>query len=93
MNCYLHGSVCWRESKSDSVGECGDIVADVERECDPGLEEAVKSIIFAAPRTEVKELKAVRELLVAKYGKEFTLAAMENSDGKVSERASLRCIS
>ena len=56
------------------------------KECDPGLEEAVKSIIHAAPRTEIKELLQARQLLVEKYGKDFALEAVENSDGKVSER-------
>jgi vacuolar protein sorting-associated protein IST1 len=57
------------------------------KECDPGLEEAVKSIMYAAPRIEgVKELSTVRQLLAEKYGKEFTLEAVENSDGKVSQR-------
>lgn len=57
------------------------------KECDPGLEEAVKSIIYAAPRIEgVKELGIVRALLAEKYGKEFTLMAVENGDGKVPER-------
>ena len=57
------------------------------KECDPGLEEAVKSIMYAAPRVEgVKELTTVRQLLAEKYGKEFTLEAVENSDGKVSQR-------
>ena len=56
------------------------------KECDPGLEEAVKSIIYAAPRTDIKELQQVRLLLVEKYGKEFALEAIENSDGKVAER-------
>jgi vacuolar protein sorting-associated protein IST1 len=57
------------------------------KECDPGLEEAVKSIIYAAPRVEgVKELSMVRQLLAEKYGKEFTLEAVENSDKKVSQR-------
>jgi vacuolar protein sorting-associated protein IST1 len=57
------------------------------KECDPGLEEAVKSLIYAAPRVEgVKELTMVRQLLAEKYGKEFTLEAVENSDGKVSQR-------
>lgn len=61
------------------------------KECDPGLEEAVKSIIFAAPKIEgVKELSIVRQLLAEKYGKEFTMQAMENSDGKVSERVTSR---
>ncbi|CAI6089898.1 hypothetical protein V2G26_006638 [Clonostachys chloroleuca] len=54
--------------------------------CDPGLEEAVKSIIYAAPKTEIKELGVVRNLLAEKYGKEFALTAVDNLDGKVSER-------
>lgn len=56
------------------------------KECDPGLEEAVKSIIHAAPRTDIKELQQTRQLLLEKYGKDFALQAMENSDGKVAER-------
>lgn len=57
------------------------------KECDPGLEEAVKSLMYAAPKVEgVKELGMVRALLAEKYGKEFTLAAVENRDGKVPER-------
>jgi len=57
------------------------------KECDPGLEEAVKSLMYAAPRVEgVKELSTVRALLAEKYGKEFTMEAVENSDGKVSKR-------
>jgi vacuolar protein sorting-associated protein IST1 len=54
--------------------------------CDPGLEEAVKSIIYAAPKTEIKELHQVRQLLAEKFGKDFALTAVENSDGKVSEK-------
>ncbi|KAI0861933.1 DUF292-domain-containing protein [Xylaria cubensis] len=54
--------------------------------CDPGLEEAVKSIIYAAPRTEIKELQQVRALLGERFGKDFVLAAMENTDGSVSEK-------
>lgn len=53
--------------------------------CDLGLEEAVKSLIYAAPRTDVKELQNVRMLLVDKYGKEFALEAME-PDSHVSEK-------
>ncbi|KAL8856058.1 MAG: hypothetical protein Q9178_007314 [Gyalolechia marmorata] len=56
------------------------------KECDPGLEEAIKSIIHAAPRTDVKELQQARQLLVEKYGKDFALEAVENRDGKVAER-------
>ncbi|KAF3935971.1 hypothetical protein ABW19_dt0208947 [Dactylella cylindrospora] len=58
------------------------------KEVDPGLEEAIQSIIYAAPRTDVKELQQVRNLLVEKYGKEFALVAMENLDGKVADRVS-----
>jgi len=54
--------------------------------CDAGLEEPVKSIMYAAPRTEIKELQQVRVILAEKYGKEFTLQATDNSDGKVSEK-------
>ncbi|KAH0537717.1 hypothetical protein FGG08_005524 [Glutinoglossum americanum] len=56
------------------------------KECDPGLEEAIKSIIYAAPRTDVRELQQARALLVEKFGKEFALQAVENSDGMVAER-------
>ncbi|QIW99817.1 hypothetical protein AMS68_005335 [Peltaster fructicola] len=55
------------------------------KECDPGLEEAVKSVIYAAPKIEgVKELSMVRQLLAEKYGKDFTVAAMDGD--KVPER-------
>lgn len=54
--------------------------------CDPGLEEAVKSIMYAAPKTEIKELQQVRILLAERYGKEFLHAAMENADSKVSPK-------
>lgn len=56
------------------------------KECDAGLEEAVKSIIYAAPRTEIKELHQSRALLVEKYGKDFGLEAANNTDDKVAER-------
>ncbi|KAL1595012.1 Vacuolar protein sorting-associated protein ist1 [Paraconiothyrium brasiliense] len=51
---------------------------------DPALEEAVRSIIYAAPRTEIKELHAVRALLVEKFGKDIALASMEGEG--VAER-------
>jgi vacuolar protein sorting-associated protein IST1 len=54
--------------------------------CDPGMEEAVKSIMYAAPRIEVREVQQVRLLLAEKYGKEFAKQAQDNSDGKVSEK-------
>lgn len=54
--------------------------------CDAGLEEPVKSIMYAAPRTDIKELQQVRLLLAEKYGKEFALQAADNADGKVAEK-------
>jgi len=56
------------------------------REPDPGISEGVCSIIHAAPRTELKELHVLRDLLMHKYGREFSLAVMENRDGCVSDR-------
>lgn len=51
---------------------------------DPALEEAVRSIIYAAPRTEIKELQAVRGLLIDKFGKDVAVASMEGEG--VAER-------
>ncbi|KAM6498596.1 DUF292 domain containing protein [Amanita muscaria] len=56
------------------------------REPDPGISESVYSIIHAAPRTEIKELHVLREILMHKYGRDFSLAAIENRDNCVSER-------
>ncbi|PNS17578.1 Vacuolar protein sorting-associated protein IST1 [Sphaceloma murrayae] len=60
------------------------------KDCDAGLVEAVQSLIYAAPRTEIKELHSVRVLLAEKFGKEFALAASENTDGLVSARVTER---
>jgi vacuolar protein sorting-associated protein IST1 len=51
---------------------------------DPALEEAVRSIIYAAPRTEIKELQTVRALLVDKFGKDVAIASMDGEG--VAER-------
>ncbi|KAK0199044.1 regulator of Vps4 activity in the MVB pathway-domain-containing protein [Armillaria mellea] len=56
------------------------------REPDPAISEGVCSIIFSAPRTEVKELHVLRDILMHKYGREFSITVMENHDGRVSER-------
>ncbi|KAG9028494.1 hypothetical protein FRB95_006395 [Tulasnella sp. JGI-2019a] len=56
------------------------------RDPDPAISEAICSIIHAAPRTEVKELHVLREMLTHKYGREFTVAVMENKDSCVNER-------
>ena len=44
----------------------------------------MRSIIYAAPRTEIKELHQVRAYLVEKFGKDVAVAAMEGEG--VAER-------
>ncbi|CAE6445981.1 unnamed protein product [Rhizoctonia solani] len=56
------------------------------REPDPGVKEGVCSIIYASPRTEIKELHVLREMLMSKYGREFAIGVMDNKDNCVSER-------
>jgi len=56
------------------------------RSPDPGVSEGVCSIIYAAPRTELKELHVLRDILMHKYGRDFSVAVMDNKDGCVSER-------
>lgn len=46
-------------------------------ELDQGLEEAVRSLIYASTRVEVKEVTVVAALLGSKYGKEFVKEAQE----------------
>lgn len=57
-----------------------------KKECDAGLEEAVKTIIYAAPHTDVKELSVIRDVLAHKFGPEFTQAAVTNEDGIIPEK-------
>lgn len=59
--------------------------------CDAGLQEAVQSIIYASPYTEVKEITQLRDILVHKYGIEFGKNASSNTDKKVPERITSRC--
>ena len=56
------------------------------KECDPGLEEAVKTIIYSALRTEVKELHTIREILIHKFGKDFSKDAIDNVGGIVPQK-------
>ena len=80
------------------------------REIDPGVSEAVASIIHAAPRqapfsslylsnsvltleslysTELKELHILREMLMSKAGRDYAIAAIDNTDSLVPERVRL----
>ncbi|TNY21410.1 regulator of Vps4 activity in the MVB pathway-domain-containing protein [Rhodotorula diobovata] len=58
------------------------------KDIDPGVQEAVAGIIHAAPRTELKELHVLREMLMSKGGRDFAIACIENTSGIVPERVS-----
>ncbi|KAG9313964.1 DUF292-domain-containing protein [Chiua virens] len=62
------------------------------REPDQGIKEGVCAIIHAAQRTEVKELHVLRELLVTKYGREFTTAVLENRGDCVNNRVARKLV-
>lgn len=58
------------------------------REIDPGLEEAIATIIWVTPRlqSEVPEFKVVSDQFTAKYGKVFSEACRSDSLENVSEK-------
>ena len=56
------------------------------REPDPAVVEGVNSVIYAAPRTELRELHILRDLLMHKYGREYSAGVMENRDNCVTDR-------
>uniref|UniRef100_A0A8C4QEQ1 IST1 homolog n=1 Tax=Eptatretus burgeri TaxID=7764 RepID=A0A8C4QEQ1_EPTBU len=58
------------------------------KELDPGLEESISSLIWAAPRlqSEVLELKVVSDQLCSKYSKEYGKLCRSNQNGTVNER-------
>ncbi|KAL8278717.1 hypothetical protein RQP46_008786 [Phenoliferia psychrophenolica] len=56
------------------------------REVDPGVAEAVAGVIHAAGRTELKELHILRDMLMSKYGRDYSLDVLENVGGCVSTR-------
>lgn len=57
------------------------------RELDPGLAEAVSTVIWAAPRlAEISELNIVANQLCHKYSKEYGNLCRTNQIGTVSER-------
>ncbi|CAD1813288.1 unnamed protein product [Candida parapsilosis] len=59
--------------------------------CDPSLLEAVSSLIYAAHSTDLKEIVAIRDILIYKYGAEFGKEALENKEGHVPEKIVRRC--
>lgn len=53
-------------------------ILETQKECPSELQEAIASIIFAAPRSsDLPELIQIRNLFTMKYGKEFVSAASE----------------
>jgi len=56
------------------------------REPDPGVSEAIISIVYSAHRTEVKELHYIRESFMHRYGRDWSILVMENVDDRVSAR-------
>lgn len=53
-------------------------ILESQRECPPELQEAIASIIFAAPRcSDLPDLLQVKNLFTTKYGKEFVSAVCE----------------
>ncbi|EGV62839.1 Vacuolar protein sorting-associated protein ist1 [Yamadazyma tenuis] len=59
--------------------------------CEESLLEAVYSVIYSAPHSELKELTQLRELLIYKFGPEFGKKAIENDGGHVPEKILKRC--
>ncbi|XP_068609730.1 IST1 homolog [Brachionichthys hirsutus] len=58
------------------------------KDLEPGLQEAVSTLIWAAPRlqSEVNELKIVSDQLCAKYSKEYGKLCRTNQIGTVNDR-------
>ncbi|XP_020582123.1 uncharacterized protein LOC110025805 isoform X2 [Phalaenopsis equestris] len=53
-------------------------IIDSQKSCPIDLKEAITSVIFASPRcADIPELTDVKKQLVAKYGKEFVISALE----------------
>jgi len=54
--------------------------------CDESILEAASSIIYASGSCEVQELQVIKDLLGAKYGKDFVQNALHNKNNVVQER-------
>ena len=53
---------------------------------DPSIVEPLAAIVHAAPRTELRELHVLRELLMGRYGRDFAVDVMDNKDNMVGSR-------
>lgn len=59
---------------------------------DPGIDEAVSSVIYAAPHSELKEMTMLRDMFHVRYGDEYFKSAVDNANGKVPEKIFKRCL-
>lgn len=58
------------------------------KHCDQGILEAVTTIVWASPRLhgDIEEMKEIRTLLQARFGREFVEDALENRSNTVNPR-------
>lgn len=59
------------------------LTSTYRKEPEPSIAEACAAIIHAAPRVELRELHVLREMLISRYGREYSEAATENKGGSV----------
>ncbi|ORX54722.1 DUF292-domain-containing protein [Piromyces finnis] len=63
---------------------------------DLALLSAIKTIIFAAPRCNIKEITKISEILQNRFGSKFTKLALKNADNDINEKIyhnfTLKCI-
>lgn len=69
----------------DLIHERAELIKS-EKECPYDMREAVCTLIWAAERTQIPELREVKKQLTKKYGQAFGKGALENQDGCVNER-------
>ncbi|CAO1629750.1 unnamed protein product [Parajaminaea phylloscopi] len=60
------------------------------RDPEPSLVEPVAAIIHCAPRVELRELHILRDMLAARYSREWVQTAIDNKDNVVGSRVSSR---
>ncbi|KAG4091747.1 DUF292-domain-containing protein [Neocallimastix lanati (nom. inval.)] len=53
---------------------------------DLALLSAIKTIIFSAPRCEIKEMTKISKILEAKFGSKFIKAALNNTDQDINQK-------
>ncbi|XP_033114415.1 IST1 homolog isoform X2 [Anneissia japonica] len=65
---------------------------ETTKNVEPGLEEAICSILWVAPRlsSDIQELKVISDQLFMKYGKPYCAAARADEHDKVNQRLKLK---